>query len=332
MNILAKAGREDIAIIYIAEMGPKDCGGNGRIVEFVESVQPPIPRNEKWVLIISTLYGCPVGCAFCDAGNSYRGKLSKDDMLSQIDFLIMNRFGERKVPVEKFKIQFARMGEPALNENVLDVLSELPDLYDAPGLMPSVSTIAPKRTDGFFERLLEIKRDIYKGRFQLQFSIHTTDSEKRDKLIPVKKWDFEKIADYGKRFYTDDGRKITLNFALAEGMPVDPDILLDHFSPDKFIIKITPINPTFSAKKNKIASHILPDEEDYEIIDQLKAAGYEVILSIGEILENDIGSNCGQHVMNYLKEKEKNNEVVTGGYTYPLIDLDEDSSSFGEKE
>ncbi len=332
MKILAKAGREDIAIIYIAEMSPKDSGEDRRLVEFVESVQPPIPREEKWVLIISTLYGCPVGCAFCDAGRNYRGKLSKDDILSQIDFMIMNRFGERKVPVKKFKIQFARMGEPALNDNVLDVLSELPRLYDAPGLMPSVSTIAPKGTDGFFERLLEIKRDVYNGRFQLQFSIHTTDSEKRSELIPVKKWDFEKIADYGNRFYTDGGRKITLNFALAEGMPIDPNILLDHFSPDKYIIKITPINPTFSAKKNKIASHILPDEEDYEIIDGLRAAGYEVILSIGEILENDIGSNCGQHVMNYLKEKEKNNEVVIEGYTYPLIDLDGKASSISEKE
>jgi hypothetical protein len=55
-------------------------------------------------------------------------------------------------------------------------------------------------------------------------------------------------------------------------------------------------------------------------------------LSIGEILENDIGSNCGQHVMNYLEEKEKGNEVVTGGYTYPLIDLDGNLPSVGEKE
>jgi 23S rRNA (adenine2503-C2)-methyltransferase len=322
MKVLAKAGREDIAVIYIAEMGSEDYKENGRLVEFVESVQPPIPRKDKWVLIISTLYGCPVGCCFCDAGRYFRGRLSKDDMLSQIDFLILNRFGERKVPVEKFKIQFARMGEPALNENVLDVLLELPDLYDAPGLMPSVSTIAPKGTERFFERLLGIKRDIYNSRFQLQFSIHTTDREMRDKLIPVKKWDFKSIGDYGKRFHTDDGRKVTLNFALAEGMPIDPGILLVHFPPDKFVIKITPINPTFSAKKNKITSQILPHQENYEIIDRLKDSGYEVILSIGEILENDIGSNCGQHVMNYLKEKEKNSGVVTGGYTYPLTDLD----------
>ena len=321
MRIIAKAGRDDIAVIYIADMDQKDDRNSEKLVEFVESLQPPIPRKEKWVLIISTLYGCPVGCSFCDAGMYYRGKLSKEDMLSQIDFLILNRFGERKVPVEKFKVQFARMGEPAFNENVLDVLSELPDLYDAPGLMPSISTIAPQGTDGFFERLLEIKREIYKDRFQLQFSIHTTDEEQRDALMPVQKWSFKKIGDYGKRFYTDDGRKITLNFALAEGMSVDPDILHVHFPPDSFIIKLTPINPTFSAKKKKIVSHILADQQEYEIIDRLRESGYEVILSIGEIIENDIGSNCGQHVMNYLKEQEKGNEVLTDSYTYPLTEM-----------
>jgi 23S rRNA (adenine2503-C2)-methyltransferase len=321
MRIIAKAGRDDIAIIYIADMDQTGERDSEKLVEFVESLQPPIPRKEKWVLIISTLYGCPVGCSFCDAGIYYKGKLSKEDMISQIDFLVLNRFGERKVPVEKFKIQFARMGEPAFNENVLDVLSELPGLYDAPGLLPSLSTIAPLGTDGFFERLLEIKKDIYHDRFQLQFSIHSTDEKQRDALIPVRKWSFKRIGDYGKRFYTENGRKITLNFALAEGMSVDPDVLRVHFPPDTFIVKLTPINPTFSAKKKKIVSHILADQQEYEIIERLKESGYEVILSIGEIVENNIGSNCGQHVMNYLKERENGSEVLTDSYTYPLAGL-----------
>ena len=68
------------------------------------------------------------------------------------------------------------------------------------------------------------------------------------------------------------------------------------------------------AKENKIASHILPEKGKYEIIDALREAGYEVILSIGELEENDIGSNCGQYVTNYLKQKEG----AVAGYTYPL--------------
>jgi len=308
MRIIAKTGKESLAFVYIAETS------NGQLIEFVESVQPPIPRERKWVLILSTLYGCPVGCRFCDASEYYYGKLSKDQIISQIDYLIKMRFPQGKVQVEKFKIQFARMGDPAFNLSVLDVLEKLPKLYCAPGLMPCVSTIAPDGSERFFERLKETKEKIYRDRFQLQFSIHTTDRKLRDWLIPFAKWDLKKISRYGEVFQREGERKITLNFALGEGMPIDPDVLLGYFTPDKFLIKITPVNPTFRANKNKISSHIIPNKKKYEIIEKLKKAGYQVLLSIGELKENHIGSNCGQHIANYLKEKEK----VKDGYTYPL--------------
>jgi 23S rRNA (adenine2503-C2)-methyltransferase len=308
MKIVAKAGKEDIAIAYVAEMD------NGKLIEFTESLQPPIPRKDKWVLTVSTLYGCPVGCRFCDAGGYYQGKLSKDEIISQIGYLTKGRFPDRKVEVRKFKIQFARMGEPAFNEKVLGVLEELPQLCEAPGLMPSLSTIAPCGTGRFFEALLEIKDQVYGGRFQLQFSVHTTDEGLRDWLIPAKKWDLERIAKYGESFYREGERKITLNFARGDRMPVDPDVLLRHFAPDKFLIKITPINPTYQASKNEISSYIVSDKESYDLIDALREVGYEVILSIGELAENQIGSNCGQHITNYLRKKRN----VIGGYTYPV--------------
>jgi len=307
MKVVAKAGREDLAMVYIAEMK------HGKLIEFVESIQPPIPREKKWVLIISTLYGCPVGCRFCDAGGNYEGKLSKKELISQIDFLVTNRFPDRKIPVEKFKIQFARMGEPSFNPNVLDVLECLHDIYDAPGLMPSISTIAPKGTDKFFRRLLEIKKRLYKDRFQLQFSIHTTDYGLRDWLIPIKKWDFEKIAEYGKAFYDKNGRKITLNFSLADKTPIDPNVLLKYFSPDIFLIKITPVNPTIQANKNGLSSNLISKKWN-EIVRTLRNAGYNVILSIGELEENQIGSNCGQYVRTYLKDKK----IIKGAYTYDI--------------
>jgi len=306
MNVIAKAGNDEIAMVYIMELD------RGKLIECVESVQPPVPREKKWVLMVSTLYGCPVGCRFCDAGEYYRGKLSKDDILTQIDYLIDRRFPDRKIPSDKFKIQFARMGEPAYNMNVLDVLEEIPGRYDAPGLLPSLSSTAPNGSDTFFEKLREIKERLYKEKFQLQFSIHTTDRTLRDWLIPVKKWKMEKIGEYGESFFRKGERKVTLNFALAEGMPVDPSVLVRYFSPDTFLIKITPVNPTYRAVQNEITSHILPGKEKYTIIETLKSEGYEVILSIGETAENYIGSNCGQYISTLVKEKE----TIQDGYTY----------------
>lgn len=309
MKIIGKAGREDIAIVYIAEMK------NGFHTEFVESVQPPIPRNEKWVLIVSTLYGCPVHCKICDAGGSYKGRLSTEEIIEQIDFLVKNRFPNRVIPVNKFKIQFARIGEPAFNNNVLEVLKRLPSLYEAPGIIVCVSTIAPAGTERFFEDMLQIKRKYYNGRFQLQFSIHTTDDRLRNWIMPAKKWNFKQIAQYGEAFYQEGDRKISLNFALAENLPVDADTLLKYFSTEKFIIKITPVNPTLSALENNIKSYIKTENENYEIIESLKCAGYEVILSIGELEENRIGSNCGQYITHYLNSRKN----IAQGYTYPVF-------------
>jgi len=202
-----------------------------------------------------------------------------------------------------------------LNPAVLDVLEKLPSIYDAPGLMPSISTVAPSGRESYFERLTEIKNRLYQNNFQMQFSIHSTEETQRDRLIPVKKWDFSRIAEFGEKFYQSGSRKIALNFALAEGIIVDADVLRSNFDPKIFLIKITPVNPTYKAMRNNISSYIQPDRENYEVIERLKAAGFEVILSIGELVENNIGSNCGQHVMNYLNDGNKMND----SYTYPLI-------------
>jgi 23S rRNA (adenine2503-C2)-methyltransferase len=299
VRVIASFGKEDLATVYLGEIA------NGSTIEFVESVQPPVPRDRKWVLIVSTMCGCPVKCMMCDAGGNYRGSLSTEEIVEQIDYMVVRRFPDRVVPIPKFKVQFARMGEPALNRSVLEVLEMLPGRYEAVGLMPCVSTIAPSGADSFFEPLLGIKERLYPGgKFQLQFSVHTTDEELRDRLIPASKWSLEKIASYGDRFFREGDRKITLNFAPGMGASFDREIIRRLFSPDKFLIKITPINPTYTARANQLISYIDPHRAagDYENIEELRDLGYDVLLSIGELEENLIGSNCGQYVMKYMQE------------------------------
>lgn len=308
MKIKAKAEIKDIATVYIAEFS------TGKLIEFVESVQPPIPRDEKWVLMISSLFGCPVQCRFCDAGGYYQGKLTADEIFKQIDYLIQKRYPEKKIPVKKFKIQFARMGEPALNESVLTVLQEFSTRYDAKGFLPSISTIAPAGRKEFFDTLLDIKKTVYPKNFQLQFSIHSTDEKTRDWLIPVKKWNFQQISEYGSMFYDKNGRKITLNFALVKDATIDAEVLHSFFPPEQFLIKLTPVNPTYAAYKHKLTSAINPKISEYPFIHELHEYGYDVILSIGEIRENEIGSNCGQFITNFLKNKKH----FSDSYTVPL--------------
>ena len=315
MRVVSSAGRDDLARVYVADFG------DGKMVEFVESVQPPLPRKKKWVLIVSSLFGCPVGCLMCDAGSTFDGKLSEEEIFSQLDFLIQNRFPDGIVPVEKFKVQFARMGEPAFNPAVLKVLERFPERYKAPGFIPSVSTVAPRGTEAFFEELLELKRRLYKdGNFQLQFSIHSTDEKTRHRLIPIKKWSLAEIAGFGNRFHENGDRKVTLNFALAKEAELDPLVLLEHFDPGSFLIKITPLNPTYQSLEHGLSSYLEPlnTEKRYRIIEALRAAGYEVIVSVGELEENRIGSNCGQYLTRHLEEERKMKE----GYSYELEGFD----------
>jgi len=316
MKVFAMTSNPDLATVYMADMGGE------RMIEFVEACQPPYGRDEHWILMVSTLFGCPVRCQMCDAGGQYRGKPTTEEILKQIDYMVDAFFPSRRIPSRKFKIQFARMGEPAFNLFVLDALKALPGRYDAPGLMPSISTIAPHGTDEFFERLIDVKNRLYaNGRFQFQFSIHTTDVALRDRMIPVRKWSFADMAAYGERFHRSGDRKITLNFALADGNPADPVVLLRYFDPERYLIKITPVNPTSYAVENGLASHIDPHRpETAESVAQSMAdAGYQVIVSIGEAEENKVGSNCGQYVLNYLDSKKK----VQDGYTYQVERLEE---------
>jgi 23S rRNA (adenine2503-C2)-methyltransferase len=182
--------------------------------------------------------------------------------------------------------------------------------------MPSISSVAPSGCDAFFEGLRDIKSRLYPGgRFQLQFSIHTTDEALRDRLIPVKKWGLDRIGSYGAGFREPGDRKITLNFALARGTPIDPDVLARWFDPGDFLVKITPINPTHRAVTNGIVSHVDPGRDEARLeIDRLRDAGYEVLLSIGELEENRIGSNCGQYIQAHLDAKGRLGRGLGEGY------------------
>ena len=312
LKVIGTVGDSKIATVHIAKTK------ENKYLEFVDSVQAPLLRKDKWVLIVSVLFGCPVGCLMCDAGNAFYGKLTKEEIFAQIDYLVNLRFPQGVIDCKKFKIQFARMGEPTLNPALLEVLEELPARYKCSGLLPSFSTVAPDGCDDFLSELTAIKNRLYSnGKFQMQFSIHSTDQNLRDKIIPVKKWDFTKIADYCEKFYVTGDKKIALNFALAKDAIICPNELKKYFSPEIFIIKITPVNPTVHAVKNNIESYFVSgasEEDSDNIVDKLQDVGYEVIISMGNLEENKIGSNCGQYVRKFAMDK--NIDLKGNAYCY----------------
>lgn len=303
MKIIGKFGEEEIAKVFIAQLE------DGEYIELVEALTPPLNFKEKWVIILSTQVGCPFKCIFCDAGGNFKRNLKEEEIFEQINFLINNRFPEGFVDSNKFKIQFARIGEPTLNNEILKVLEKLPEKIKAKSLIPSISTIAPIRGINFLRKIKEIKDKNYSGgNFQMQFSIHSTDEKKRNWINKAKKLTLKEISEFGDYFFKKRDKKIALNFALMEEKDLDTEKVASIFSKEKFLIKITPVNPTISAIKNKIPSLWFEDfEKILKISKNLREKGFETVESLGELKENEIGSNCGQYIQRFLKEKNKEN-------------------------
>jgi len=93
-------------------------------------------------------------------------------------------------------------------------------------------------------------------------------------------------------------------------------VIIEVFDPEKFLVKITPVNPTYRSKENNLNSDVDVERKGLlkhqNFIEELKNAGFEVILSIGELEENKIGSNCGQYVQRHLMSEKK----IVDGYQY----------------
>ena len=295
MNILQVTGKPELARVYIASLRNDQVN----LVEFVDACSPALgDRRKKWVIIVSTQLGCPVNCLMCDAGGGFRGNLSSTEILGQVKRVIADN-GLDPNACAKFKVQFARMGEPALNHQVITALRDISSLYSS--VIPCIATIGPKDSSRWFAELL-IVRDLFHD-FQLQFSVNSTDEALRDVIMPYPKMSLAELADYGQSFYRPGQRKAALNFALQTSWPLDAADLRRKFNPKYFAVKLTPTNPTVTGRENGLDLN-----EDLCAINgkmeekarDLERQGFLVIRSIGDLEENRIGSNCGQAVRSFV--------------------------------
>ena len=66
--------------------------------------------------------------------------------------------------------------------------------------------------------------------------------------------------------------------------------------PKHFAVKLTPINPTARSEKHGLRTRLRSEAEAEvdDAIECLRNMGYDVIRSVGDPKEDQIGSNCGQ--------------------------------------
>ena len=68
-----------------------------------------------------------------------------------------------------------------------------------------------------------------------------------------------------------------------------------HFDPAYCCVKITPLNPTLRSRETGLATALPPETPQIadELCTEFTRYGFDVIVSIGDTRENEIGSNCG---------------------------------------
>lgn len=280
-----------------------DFLGLTREIEHVEH-QKMLPLSDKWVITISTQYGCSMNCKFCDVPKVGKGiNATYDDLLNQIlTGLALHPEIKR---TNRLNIHYARMGEPTWNWDVLkftkNIGTELKPYIGDSLIHPVVSTMLPKNNTKLADYLdcwMTIKNEDFCGNAGLQFSINSTSDEERDEMFNRNSLSLLEISEIGKMLDMPKGRKITLNFAIAD-YEVNAEKLRDLFNPDKFLVKLTPMHKTHTALENGIET-----SGDYttmypyrNIEEDLKKVGFDVLVFIASEYE-DLGRiTCGNAIL-----------------------------------
>lgn len=258
-----------------------------------------LPLEDKWVITISSQYGCSMGCKFCDVSNVGPGiNATIRDLLDQVD-LAMSLHPE--VKQGRINLHYARMGEPTWNLNVLTATYMLQARVSDWGFKfhPVVSTMMPRYNRRLMEFINEwlTYKEFANGDAGLQISVNTTDDAAREYMFNGNALPLVKAADLLALDYTPSGRKITLNFALT-GADIDGKLLSSLFDPEKFMCKITPIHATTACEHNGYRAEGYNAYDIYKPVEEnLKEHGFDVLVFVPSLEEDESRITCGNAIL-----------------------------------
>ncbi len=252
-----------------------------------ESVLYRYPNYQtRTVICCSTMSGCPVGCRFCGAGDYFVRSFSGDEIVAQVDRCVTDT-GVDPATMGRLQIMFMSMGEPLLNpRGMQDALRSLYAKYPKAALL--ISTIGPDIDYGW---VMEISREI--PTIGLQFSVHHSSDDRRNKLIPFKRKLFlDGIADEGEAWNRATGRKPFFNYCAGDdnSYPEDADRLAAKFDPSVWNATVSVICERNEGLPAKNAHQV---ELAARFADLLVERGFDVRV-FDPAGQDDIGGGCGQ--------------------------------------
>ena len=255
----------------------------------------------RTVICCSVQSGCRIGCAFCGTGKFFVRNLSHEEIVAQVqETLKLIDCDTDKIA--KFQIMFMSMGEPFDNlKYLIKAIRKLGELY--PNAQLLVSTSAPAGIYKEFSQFVDLSVDM--PQVGLQFSVHESTDENRQKLIPTPTCTLRQMSSLGEMWATFTGRKPFLNYCVhpGNGNKEDAERLSKIFNPDVWETTLSVICQKSETVKNSI-------ERQLELICSFNSYMNEVGFStrvFNPAGQDDIGGGCGQlwYFQKWLNENIK---------------------------
>jgi len=242
--------------------------------------------EDRTVICCSTQSGCPVGCRFCGAGDAFVRSLTGDEIVAQVQYLFSDR-GIDPEKVQKCQIMFMSMGEPLLNfKGLSDAIRKLYVMY--PRFSQLISTSAP---DVDYKRVRDLSVEI--PTVGLQFSVHESNDDARNKLIPFKaKLTLAQIASEGEKWFAATGRQPFFNYCAHDTNTSDWDASNIYSMFDPSIWQAT-ISVICERDESISASNARQRKLAVDFMEKLGALGYST-RCFDPAGQDDIGGGCGQ--------------------------------------
>ena len=266
----------------------------------VEAVLYKYPTyQERTVLCISTMCGCPIGCRFCGTGDYFVRSLKDEEIVSQAEHILENEIeGVDPTQIKKLQIMVMSMGEPILVKGLFNAFKVLYNKY--PNAQLLISTSGP---DVDYDWVIEMSKQI--PTVGLQFSIHETENDKRDKLIPFKrKLSLEQIKLVGEKWNKETGRKPFFNYCAHDNNSSNKNAfdLFKLFNPAVWEATVSVIceREAFLDAKNDHQRNLAVDFSE-----KLVNLGFNVRV-FDPAGQDTIGGGCGQlwYVQDWMKSHD----------------------------
>jgi 23S rRNA (adenine2503-C2)-methyltransferase len=221
MSNLPKAWREELTANYRLDPFTKiqRFPSEDKSVRYLFTLQDGkqteavyMPYKDRKTVCLSSMVGCPAGCAFCATGALGFGRnLTKAEILGQ---LMAIAWEEKFSPKEIRNVVMMGMGEALLNYD--NAVGAIKTMIDSAALAMSARKITVS-TVGLPQRIRKLADEGLP--LVLAVSLHAPDDETRKQIIPTAQaYPVAEIIDSLRYWQQIGGRRVTLEYTMLNGI------------------------------------------------------------------------------------------------------------------